>query len=333
MMALIVADKLVSDPQSLGPHVVLLGAGASRASFPAGDANGRGLPVLEDLADMLNLRKCLAKRAPELATEANFELIYSRLRENSAGNGLADELEGNIRDYFGSLVLPDSATHYDRILLSLRSKDAIFTFNWDPFLFDAYERNRHVAPLPPIYFLHGNVRIGACRTHGTWGPRRQPCPVCSDSYEDVPLLFPVRVKDYSADPYLARAWEAARAFFQEAFTMTVFGYGAPATDRDAVSLLRTAWLADSPRVLEHIEVIDIAPADDLHARWSPFAPTLHVTYESDFAASRIARWPRRTCESLIFPMRDGVPCEDFPLPSSNGLEDLQMHCRRIAANE
>jgi hypothetical protein len=59
-----------------------------------------------------------------------------------------------------SLQLPSTATHYDRILLSLRKKDAIFTFNWDPFLFDAYVRNMNMGiSLPAIFFLHGNVRM------------------------------------------------------------------------------------------------------------------------------------------------------------------------------
>lgn len=59
-----------------------------------------------------------------------------------------------------------------RKLLALREKDTIFTFNWDPFLFDAYQRNRHAVSLPSIYFLHGNVRIGACEEHDEcWGFR------------------------------------------------------------------------------------------------------------------------------------------------------------------
>jgi hypothetical protein len=33
----------------LSPHVVLLGAGASLAAFPNGDANGNKLPLMNDL--------------------------------------------------------------------------------------------------------------------------------------------------------------------------------------------------------------------------------------------------------------------------------------------
>ncbi|MFW6223076.1 MAG: hypothetical protein ACOC3T_05645 [Bacteroidota bacterium] len=35
------------------PHVVILGAGASAAAFPQGDANGKKLPVMNDLADIV----------------------------------------------------------------------------------------------------------------------------------------------------------------------------------------------------------------------------------------------------------------------------------------
>ena len=80
------------------------------------------------------------------------------------------EIEKRIDAYFSSLRIPREATKYDFLLLSLREKDAIFTFNWDPFLFDAYKRNAHIASLPEIFFLHGNVRIGICPNHTkAWG--------------------------------------------------------------------------------------------------------------------------------------------------------------------
>jgi hypothetical protein len=333
MASFIAADTLIREPQPLRPHVVLLGAGASRAAFPAGDPSGLRLPVMADLVDILDLRAHLNANAPEFASETNFEVIYSSLREDTARAGVADELERRVRTYFSKLRLPNEATLYDRLLLALRPTDAVFTFNWDPFLFDSYQRNRDRVPLPAIYFLHGNVRIGACRAHKYWGHGLGRCPQCGALFDEVPLLFPVRVKNYSSDPYIARAWQAARDLFRHAFTMTVFGYGAPASDLDAVELLRTAWLSGSDRKLEHIHVVDTAPTGLLHERWAPFAPTLHLWTEATFAASRIARWPRRTCESLIFPMSEGLPCDDFPLPASDDLAALQAYCRGIADHE
>jgi len=60
-------------------HLVILGAGASRAALPNGDKRGRTLPLMNDLVDTLGLRPLLedhglhadsgdfeARRVPEL---------------------------------------------------------------------------------------------------------------------------------------------------------------------------------------------------------------------------------------------------------------------------
>jgi hypothetical protein len=50
------------DPQKQinhSPHVVILGAGASRAAFPSGDAKKKPLPLLVDLPDCLGLRAAI----------------------------------------------------------------------------------------------------------------------------------------------------------------------------------------------------------------------------------------------------------------------------------
>jgi hypothetical protein len=50
------------DPQKQinhSPHVVILGAGASRAAFPNGDAKEKRLPLLVDLPDCLDLRNAI----------------------------------------------------------------------------------------------------------------------------------------------------------------------------------------------------------------------------------------------------------------------------------
>ena len=45
-------------------------------------------------------------------------------------------------DYFSSLALPEHPSIYDYLVLGLRPKDVIATFNWDPFLMLA-----HVIPI------------------------------------------------------------------------------------------------------------------------------------------------------------------------------------------
>jgi hypothetical protein len=326
-------QQLIENPRDLRPHVVLLGAGASRAAFPSGDAAGRRLPLMTDLVEVVGLQPLVEAAGRDYAKEKNFEVIYGRLALEPSHSSLLRDIERRIDAYFAALSLPSHATLYDRLLVSLRPTDAVFTFNWDPFLFDAYQRNRAVVPLPEIFFLHGNVRIGACLTHDHWGARHDRCPDCRNTLTDVPLLFPIERKDYSSDPYIRRNWEAAEALFRDAFTLTIFGYGAPASDKDAVELLRSAWLARSDRTLEHIEIIDTAQQSSLHDRWFAFTPTLHYRVESTFDRSRLARWPRRSRESLLYPMTQGVPCEDFPLPAADSLGALQEFAAHIARHE
>ena len=327
------AQQLIENPIDLRPHMVLLGAGASRAAFPNGDDVGRLVPVMKDFVDILDLQPLIDQTGLKVAQERNFEVIYAQLASEPRHAHVVKEMEKRIDEYFSSLALPDRATIYDRLLLSLRSKDAVFTFNWDPFIFDAYQRNRGVAPLPEIFFLHGNVRIGACQKHDRWGAKNMQCPECSKIFSTVPLFYPIEKKDYSTDPYTERNWGAAKSLFGDAFTLTIFGYGAPDSDRNAVDLLRSAWTAESDRTLEHIEIIDIARQSDLHARWSPFTPTYHYSAKETFEQSRIARWPRRSCESLFYPMTQGVPCEDFPLPNTDSIAELQAYATDIARYE
>lgn len=146
-------ESLIQNPENPRRHVVLLGAGASRAAFPNGESTRKHLPLMHDFTKTLELTTLLNNAG--IDPNQNFESIYSKIKDDA----LRNTLEEKINKYFSSLSLPTTATAYDRLLLSLREKDAVFTFNWDPFLFDAWVRNHHVAKLPEIFFLHGNVRI------------------------------------------------------------------------------------------------------------------------------------------------------------------------------
>jgi len=315
------------------PHVVLLGAGASLAAFPDGDASGYPLPLMDNLVETLGLQSLLKSTALEYEDQSNFEIMYSMLAPDPSNADLLCEIERRIETYFTGLLLPSHATMYDRLLLSLRPSDAVFTFNWDPFLFDAYQRNRQAVSLPGIFFLHGNVRIGACLNHDEWGARGGHCSECGNRLTNVPLLYPIEKKDYSKDPYIRRNWEAAETLLAEAFALTIFGYGAPTSDKDAVELLRLAWLERSDRTLEHVEIIDILDSTTLYDRWSPFNQSKHHRVSNTFQQSRLSRWLRRSCESILYPMRYGVPCEDFPLPPGSSLVELQKFAADIAQYE
>ena len=329
-------ENLIQSPlDDARPHVVLLGAGASLAAFPNGDRFGRKLPLMKDLVEVANIEALIEQTGEKINEENDFEAIYSRIASNPKYFAIKEKIEAKVREYFTSLEITNSTTLYDRLLLSLRRKDAVFTFNWDPFLFDAYRRNMHVIPaLPEIFFLHGNVRIGRCLTHTEkWGKRLAQCPICLRPFKDVPLLYPVKQKNYSEDIYIHGSWKTARCFFREAFVLTIFGYRAPESDIDAVEILKQSWLERSDRKIEHIEVIDIEHQSELSKRWEPFLPTGHLKHITSLEDSWITMYPRRSVEALRQPIFSGEPSEEFPLERVSALKNLQEQILEIVAWE
>lgn len=277
------------------PHVVLVGAGASRAATPEGDAAGRRLPVMTDFVEVAGLGHLL-KKYGIAANGENFEDLYSKIAADITMCELRSELDRSVFDYFADLRLPETTTVYDHLVLGLSAKDVIATFNWDPFLIQAVLRNRVASP-PRLLFLHGNVSEGFCRKdrmHGLLGAR---CSRCGEPFASVPLLFPIHQKNYESDPSISDAWRYVQVAFSNAFMVSVFGYSAPKTDASAMDLLRTAW--GNARKLEQFEFIDIRSEDELIPRWEAFVrpDQRHFDVHRDFSQSWIARHPRRTGEA------------------------------------
>jgi len=59
MLQIKTSDDIVHKPINCRPHVVLLGAGASRAAFPNGDKHRKKLPVMNDLVDVVEIYQFL----------------------------------------------------------------------------------------------------------------------------------------------------------------------------------------------------------------------------------------------------------------------------------
>ena len=62
----------------MAPHVVVLGAGASRQAFPNGDKNGLKLPLMNDFIETVGLGELLATKNIEYRSK-NFEDIYDEI--------------------------------------------------------------------------------------------------------------------------------------------------------------------------------------------------------------------------------------------------------------
>jgi hypothetical protein len=304
------------------PHVVLLGAGASRAALPEGERSGKRLPLMADFVETVPV-KDLLREVPELPIGLNFEGIYSKISQDPTRRDLCRRLEGVIHDYFDSLELPSTPTIYDHLLLSLRSKDFIATFNWDPFLIQAANRNRKLKRrLPTILFLHGNVLAGYCERDDVYGIKGNICSKCRNPFQPSRLLYPVADKDYRHDPMIARSWKALDEVLGYAFMVTIFGYSAPVSDVGAMALLRSAWGRWEERQFEQFEIIDVQDEGELRKNWQDFIHTHHYEVHDDFYDSWIALHPRRTGEAYRNQYMEAKFIEANPLPKSASFPEL-----------
>lgn len=267
-----------------------------------------------------------------LATKGNFEDLYSSAFTKPSTRAA---LEKAVYEYFASLQLPDETTLYDLLILSLRPKDVIATFNWDPFLIQAALRNRQLSDVPKLLFLHGNVAHGFCERDAVHGPLGARCSKCGVSFRSVNLLYPIKDKRYSSDPAINSAWEHLKWAFGNAFMVTVFGYGAPSSDVAAVELLRIAWRGWQERNLEQFEFIDIRDEESLVRSWKGFIHPGQHHYEihTNFFDSWVARHPRRTGEAWWKQYLEAMFIDDNPLPRSNALREVQDWYKPLIAAE
>lgn len=302
------------------PHLLLLGAGASRAACPTGDSNGNIVPLLCDLVSATGIAADLDAAGIE-HRDMNFELVYQTLLSEERRRPLARRVEGKIRTYFSRLQLPAHVTLYDRILLSLRPKDAIATFNWDPFLVQAYLRNRHLRELPRILFLHGNVAVGACLDHQRKGFIGDACDACRTDLTPTQLLYPIGTKNYDQDPFIASEWTELRTYLETAYMLTIIGYSAPASDVEAKKIMILAWKSNRTRDLAEIEIVDIKPEAQVEATWSPFFVRNH--YGVGTTPSWLFAHARRSCDHFAMATLQQRPCRETPLPETTDLARLQ----------
>jgi hypothetical protein len=312
------------------PHVVILGAGASLAAFPSGDARGRRLPLTANVVDVLGMRKLIENAGHD--PQQDFESLYSTLHSLDPKSPVLRQIEQRVTEYFSDLELPRYQTLYDFLLLSLREKDAIFTFNWDPFLVDAYERHSGDVPLPQIFHLHGNVRVSFCPKCRLAMPNAKTCQSCCVNLIPTPLLYPIEQKDYATDPFISTQWNAARRFISRAGVVTIFGYSAPTTDKEAMAIFTEAWKGDGPeKPIERVEIIDTKDGEELAHQWSQFAHFSHYDIRHSFFESMLARYPRRSCEALAHAGINGEFVE--PIPWAGNLLGLKKTVEELISHE
>ena len=231
--------KNLKDLYCQRPHVVIVGAGASRAVM------GKSCPTMNEAIEQVGLDRILEGFMLETKSK-NLEDIYSELfRRGDECKNARIAMEKKLYEYFSNVQLPSFLTIYDLLILSLTEKDCIVSFNWDSLLIQAYNRVAKITwNRPKILFLHGNVGAGVCKDCMTFGLIQNYCRKCGKPYNAVPLLYPVEQKDYNSDSFIRDQWSVAKYYISETwqyfFSLTNY-------HSDIVDSFYNSCLAQAPR--------------------------------------------------------------------------------------
>lgn len=314
------------------PHIVLLGAGASVAAAPNGDKNGKRIPVLNSLPATLGIEAELKQAGFKLPI-SDFEQAFTEICADEGKAELRKLVEDRVYSYFSTLQLPDEPTVYDYLVTGLRHKDVIATFNWDPFLIQAYIRNNAFETGPRFLFLHGSVAVGLCMAHKTMGFPWQVCSKCGGQFEKSQLLYPVGKKDYAKDKFIASQWEQLKRDLAIGYGFTIFGYSGPKTDMEARQLMSEQWTASPIYQQSEVEIIDIADRDWLEENWQDVICSHHYRIHSDWKQALFYQHPRRTTEALYDSLVMCAPRWEQPFPASSELSSLKHHVAGLMSEE
>jgi hypothetical protein len=314
------------------PHVVILGAGASLAAFPDGDKNGKKLPLMNNIVRTINIGNDLQQLGIKGEIK-DFEATFDDLSNKFRGNIHFENIKTKIYQYFSEFEIPDRLTLYDKLILSLRENDLIATFNWDPLLNLAIQRNRHIKRLPQVAFLHGNVFVGICKEHKTVGFINCACSKCGRRFEKVDLLYPVKNKDYTKNEFIRGEWDLLKGYLEIAYLITIFGYSAPKTDVAARELMLNVWKENKIRDFGEIEIIDIAQKETVEENWSDFFIKQHYWITDSFENSYLNYYPRRSCEAFASSSLYNSPWGDIDKFTGNTLTDYQTWIKKLIVSE
>jgi hypothetical protein len=314
------------------PHVFILGAGASIAAMPKGDRRGRPLPDMRGLSRLAEIQGLLREAGFDEPVE-DFEAAYGDLRADPGKGEISDRIDAAVRSYFSEIEIPEAPTIYDHLILSLRSKDLIATFNWDPLLMQAYLRlhDLGVRDRPRLAFLHGNVALGVCVEDNVSGVAGAVCSKCKKPLSQVPLLYPVAEKNYESHGLIANEWRALKRDMERAALVTIFGYRAPKSDVAAISRFKEAWGGWQDREMEQFELIGRPGADPekLWDTWKEFIHTHHYEVVHDFFGSFVALHPRRSGEAYWNQYWEAKFISQNPAPRKLGLIETVSWYREL----
>jgi hypothetical protein len=286
---------------------------------------------MADLIESLGLAPAIA--AAGFSDASDFESLYDDIATSGKVPGLQSEIEAKVQAYFEALELPETPTLYDYLVLSLRDSDYIATFNWDPFLAQAFLRNRQAAKLPRLLFLHGNVQVGICPVDRVKGFRGDKCLKCGAPLQPSRLLYPVRQKNYNSDPFIESEWRELESALKRGYMLTIFGYSAPKTDVEAVGLMLRGWGSNPTFELAEVSIVDTKPESELETTWERFFCRTHYATSPSVWNTWLFRHPRRSGEALAMATLQNDPWQDNPFPKPKLLSLLHSWIAPLDAEE
>ncbi|KTD58860.1 hypothetical protein Lsan_2475 [Legionella santicrucis] len=305
-------------------HVFILGAGVSIASFPEGDKNKKTLPSMQNFINILGIADLVPT---EFSTENDFEIIYSKLCQIEKYKEQKEKIEIKIKEYFSDLRIKDEVCIYDYLLLSLRPKDVLATFNWDPFLVQAYLRNdkKYKNKLPRILFLHGNVESYYCNTCLLASRKGCFCPNCNEKLLPSNLLYPIQKKNYDEDRYINTQWSTLQFFLKDSYLLSIYGYSAPKSDISAKEKIFNGWREQNEKQpFDLVEIIDRKGCDkeSIKSNWREFIFSHHSRVYEDIFDCFALRHPRRSGEAYVAEKFNGEFIPSYVPPKTDSLEEL-----------
>lgn len=305
------------------PHLVILGAGASIACVKY-TANGKKMPSMNDLNSLEEVKGILKRYSVVIQKDESFEQFFSRIY-NDGNKDLISELEKCIWEYFSDMQIENTPNLYDKLVLSLRKKDYIATFNWDPLLILSYIRHKKLGEnkLPRLLFLHGNVGQGICHDcRVLCNFYNKKCHRCHKDLSKSTLLYPIGRKDYNSDVVIKNSWNILKDVLGRAYIITIFGYSAPVSDIEAKTILLDNYRNSKHLELSEIEIINNSDRNKIEETWSNMVYSHHYCIFDKLEDSYILKHPRRSCDAHASAYLQCDPVKENPFPEYDNFDDI-----------
>jgi hypothetical protein len=124
-----------------------------------------------------------------------------------------------------------------------------------------------------------------------------------EQLQEVPLLYPVKNKNYQKDEFISEQWKILDDYISKAALITIYGYSAPKTDIEAINIIKKAFARlGTPRYFDIVEIIEHPKFDtkNISEAWLDLSEMArgHLKLRRSVFDSYMFKNPRRSLEFL-----------------------------------